>query len=162
MSATKETFEVLREGEPPLRFERLASRHIPALLPIEHESYPDPWTQGMFRQEIISETSHFFMVYQDHDLVGCGGFWLILDEAHITKLTVSTRHRRRGLGKEILHFLLEQGRREGAVRTSLEVREMNTPARELYEKSGFEEIGMRKGYYRRTGETAVVMSRPLV
>ncbi len=139
----------------------LAKEHLPLLLPVEHEAYPDPWTQGMFLQEIRNGASHFFLVFHDDTLVAYGGFWLLLDEIHITKLTVVAAHRRAGLGGALMGFLEANGQEVGGTTIRLEVRESNVAARTLYARAGFQEIGVRKKYYAATGENAVVMAKHL-
>jgi ribosomal-protein-alanine N-acetyltransferase len=161
MSIREQVMDVRPPMEPLLRYQSLANHHIETLLRIEEEAYPDPWTKGMFRQELTSPTSRFYVAYKGEDLVGYGGFWFIVDEAHITKLTVVEPQRCKGYGAEILGYLLRRGVEEGATTARLEVRESNTPARKLYEQAGFSEAGLRKGYYRRTGESAVVMVKAL-
>lgn len=149
------------QEQAALRFERIAREHIPLLLPIEHEAYPDPWTQGMFRQEIESRNSHFYVVQLNDEIVGYGGFWLVLDEAHVTKVTVAEAHRGRGFGRRLMEYLLERSTWYGAASIRLEVREQNDPAIQLYASLGFKRIGLRPGYYAKTNETAVVMFRNL-
>lgn len=152
-----ETFDPAR-----LRYVRLKKEHLPLLLPLEHEAYPDPWTQGMFLQEITNATSNFFLVFHEDTLVAYGGFWLIFDEIHITKLTVAAPYRARRLGSALMEFLEAQGRDGGGSIIRLEVRESNTVARRLYQRLGFEEIGVRKDYYAIEREDAVVMAKILV
>lgn len=145
-----------------LTYVPLAKAHLPLLLPIEHEAYPDPWTQGMFLQEIRNGASHFFLAFEGEALVAYGGFWLLIDEIHITKLTVATSHRRRGLGAALMGYLEAHGQQVGGTTVRLEVRESNTAARTLYARGGFQEIGIRKKYYAATGENAVVMVKHLL
>lgn len=145
----------------PLRFEPLRYNHIDMLLPMEHEAYPDPWSQGMFCQEITNQCSHFFMVFKGKTLVGYGGFWIMVDEIHITKLTVAKLFRRQGIGLRIVNFLLRLGKSLGATQARLEVREHNDGARKLYESIDFRVVGVRKGYYTRTNENALVMMKDL-
>ena len=161
MSLRVQALDLAPHREPPLRYERLGHHHIEALLEIEIEAYPDPWTRGMFRQELVNPASRFFVAYEGERLVGYGGFWFVVDEAHITKLTVIPACRRRGLGEVLLRFLLSESTQVGATTARLEVRESNEPARHLYDRLGFTEVGIRKGYYRRTGEAAVVMVKTL-
>jgi [ribosomal protein S18]-alanine N-acetyltransferase len=139
----------------------LAPEHISHLLAIENEAYPDPWKQGMFRQEISNATSFFCVALREEEIVGYGGFWLMLDEAHITKVTVAEPWRGQGLGHELMVYLLEEALRRGAASARLEVREHNQPARQLYEQLGFRAVGLRKGYYAKTNENAVVMAKSL-
>src|SRR5690606_27411578 len=90
-----------------------------------------------------------------------GGFWLLLDEAHITKVTVAAPWRGQGLGHELMLHLLDTAQRRGATSARLEVREHNEAARHLYERLGFHAVGLRKGYYAKTNGTAVVMAKTL-
>jgi ribosomal-protein-alanine N-acetyltransferase len=156
-------------GEPgavttpgPLAYRRLAREHIPLVLPIEHEAYPDPWTQGMFLQEIRNGTSHFYLGFAGEALIAYGGFWIILDEVHITKLTVSASCRGQGHGAGLLAFLEQAGKAAGGHVVRLEVRESNEIARALYREAGYEEVGLRKRYYAASGEDAVVMVKALL
>jgi len=145
-----------------LRYVPLDKALLPALLPLEHEAYPDPWTQGMFFQEIRNGGSHFYVAFLDDMLVAYGGFWIILDEIHITKLTVAQMQRGQGIGKKFMRFLEQRGWQAGGRIVRLEVRESNTPARKLYGGLGFEEIGVRKDYYTVSREHAIVMAKNLV
>lgn len=92
-----------------VRFVELDKEHVPRLLPLEHASYPDPWTHGMFLQEIHNGSSHFYLAYYGETLVAYGGFWLLLDEIHITKVTVAPPYRSRGLGRRLMGFLEQCG-----------------------------------------------------
>ncbi|HNR32266.1 MAG TPA: ribosomal protein S18-alanine N-acetyltransferase [Candidatus Hydrogenedentes bacterium] len=147
--------------ETALRFERLRIEHIGPLLDIDAEAYPDPWTFGMFQQEITNRSSHFFVAFAEDSVAGYGGFWLVADEAHITKVTVVAPLRGLGYGREIMAHLLEMGATLGATVARLEVRESNSRARTLYERLGFEATGVRHGYYARCPEAALVMTRNL-
>jgi len=147
--------------EHAIEYVPLQETHIPTLLDIELEAYPDPWTEGMFQQELHSHASYFFLAFRGDMLVGYGGFWLVVDEAHITKVTVAKACRRMKYGRSIMRYLLQKARELGAKTVRLEVRESNAAARSLYESMGFEEVGLRRGYYAQTNETAVVMTRTL-
>ena len=160
MSVSEHTVtDFVSRGEPKLRMHALLPEHIPLLLPLEHASYPDPWTQGMFRQEVKNIHSYFYVGFLDEILVGYTGFWLVAGEAHITKVTIDEKHRRHGLGCELMIFLLEKGIALGAKTFRLEVRESNDTAQRLYERLGFTQIGRREGYYTKCRETAIVMQR---
>lgn len=149
----------MNENETGLIFAPITFDHLPQLLAIEEEAYPDPWTPGMFNQEIIHSGSHFYVALQREAVVGYAGFWLVLDEAHITKFTVAAPYRQQGYGARIMLHLLEQATRAEAAVVRLEVRESNAVARTLYERLGFSVIGARRGYYARNPENAVVMEK---
>ncbi len=140
-----------------LDFVRLSERYLGAIMEIEKEAYPEPWTAGMFREEMRSKRSYFYVAFVEGELIGYSGFWLVLDEAHITSLTVAAEYRGAGYGRDQLMHLLSVGEEKRVRAFTLEVRQSNEPARKLYESAGFHTAGLRKGYYATTGEDAVVM-----
>ncbi len=139
----------------------LEEAHIDRVHAMEVESYPDAWSRELFLPEINNRAGKFFVFFIEDTLIGYAGYWLGGEEAHITKFTVAPTLRQRGLGTLFMYYLFEQIKKEGVQRIILEVREMNYPARCLYEKMGFQTIGTRIGYYARTRENAVVMVRYL-
>jgi len=145
------------DAEQPLTFLRFTIDYLPNVLYIESESYPEPWTHGMFRQELSNPCSYLWIAKQGDCLIGYAGFWLILDEAHVTRVTVAEKYRGMGYGRVITEHMLNKAREMGAVLARLEVRETNMPARILYEHLGFVVEGIRPGYYQRTNENAVLM-----
>lgn len=147
--------------ERALHYRRLDDEDIAPLVAADQEAYPDPWTHGMFGQEIQNGASHFYVARLGGEIAAYGGFWLVLDEAHITKITVLPQLRGQGFGRELLEWLLRRAESLGANVARLEVRESNAAARALYGAAGFREIGIRKGYYTQNNESAIVMSRPL-
>jgi ribosomal-protein-alanine N-acetyltransferase len=90
-------------------------------------------------------------------VAGYCGFWLILDEAHITNIAVHPEFRGKGYGKRLLQYVMERARRLGALKMTLEVRVSNHVAQSLYEKMGFVRSGVRKGYYTDNKEDALIM-----
>ena len=150
------------ESEPVvLRYVPLAHKHLNAIMPIEEEAYPEPWSRGMFRDEIKNDRSFFSVAFVDYELIGYAGFWLVADEAHITSVTTRHDWRGRGLGRRQVEHLLAEAIRVGCKIATLEVRESNTPARSLYDSMGFREIGRRRQYYTASKEDAIVMLKDL-
>ncbi|MFA7691359.1 MAG: ribosomal protein S18-alanine N-acetyltransferase [Candidatus Hydrogenedentes bacterium] len=142
-----------------LRFSPLQLEDIPFLVLMEGASYPDPWTYNMFRQEIDGPISYFCVVFQNDQRIGYGGFWLLFDEAHITRVTITLEMRGRQFGMRLMNHLLDEARKRSAHVARLEVRESNQTAITLYERLGFFREGVRKGYYAQTNENAIVMSK---
>jgi len=147
--------------EAVLHFLPLDLHYLSEVLAIEREAYPDPWTEGMFRQEMSSGMSHFYLGLREGVLIAYGGFWVVLDEAHITKVTVAASCRGQGYGRAVVIHLLRAAVSLRAKVARLEVRESNQRARRLYDRLGLVCVGLRKGYYAKTNETAVVMKRDL-
>lgn len=138
-------------------FERIATRHLSQVTAIEVEAYLEPWTENMFRQEIYNGSSHFYVGLMGDVVVAYGGFWLVLDEAHITSVTVRDTHRGLGLGRQLMEFIMEAAARVNARHATLEVRASNHRAQNLYRSMGFKEVYVRKGYYAKNHEDALVM-----
>lgn len=95
-------------------------------------------------------------------LVGYGGYWLIVDEAHVCTLAVHPSWRGMGLGELLLHSLLLQATALKAAVATLEVRVSNRVAQQLYRKYTFAEAGLRKGYYQDNHEDALIMTTEIL
>lgn len=93
----------------------------------------------------------------DTPLIGYGGLWVTLDEGHITVLAVDPPYRQRGVGELLLNSLIDAALEMQATVLTLEVRESNTAAQQLYLKYGFAPAGRRVRYYTDNGEDALIM-----
>src|SRR3989339_439754 len=105
----------------------LEKENLPEVLNIEKSSFSNPWTLLMFEQELKLFNSYFCVLKgKESSLVlGYGGFWRIIDEAHIVNLAVHTEHRKKGLGKKLLAELLDRAAESGCSVVYLEVRDSN-------------------------------------
>ena len=119
------------------------------------------WTINGYKRELKSPNSHFLVLSVDSNqsIIGCGCFWEILEEAHITLLMIEPHYQRQGFGQLLLYRLLTDAVRRKLERATLEVSISNQSALALYQKFGFQLAGRRKGYYRHTGEDALVLWR---
>ena len=90
-------------------------------------------------------------------LVGYACLWVVAEVAHITNIATHTSYRRRGIGSRLLRHALRVARKHHCEAATLEVRPSNTPALQLYERFGFQNVGRRKRYYREYGEDALIM-----
>ena len=151
---------------PRLRLRPMRVADIPEIMPIEVRSFSFPWTEDAFVREIEKIPFSRLIVAEepgDGDgpgkpvIVGYACWWEVKDECHITNVTVSPEARRRGVAKFLMTGILNDARRRGAVRATLEARISNKAAHSLYEKFGFTPVAMRKGYYPDNGEDALVM-----
>ena len=131
---------------------------IDEVLELEKMCFPVPWSRNAFLIEIEqNQCARYFIVRKNNQLIGYGGMWLILDEAHITNIAVHPEHRRRGVGRLLMETLIEEAVRLNMQRMTLEVRVSNRAAISLYKSLGFEEGGIRKGYYSNDREDALIM-----
>ncbi len=124
---------------------------------IEAEANSAPWSEQSFRNELTHSGGVFLVALLAGEVVGYGGMWLVIDEAHITTVAVATEHRRKGIARAIMVELLARAKRENVECSSLEVRAGNIAAIALYKALGYGEIAVRKGYYPDNREDAVVM-----
>lgn len=119
---------------------------LDAILEIEARAYPVPWNRAqmedVFHQKVIRQK----LLY-DGVLIGYTFVSIILDEGHLLHITVDPKYQGKGLGHVLLDSVLALGDTHQLATIFLEVRAGNTPARALYEKRGFNQIGLRKGYY---------------
>jgi len=134
---------------------------LTGLLAVEEASFLNPWTREMYLAELENPGVSYLFVAKDPAgrVVGFCGFWRVLDELHINNLAVLPECRLQGIASAILGRILEEGRRAGAGRATLEVRRSNEAARRLYERFGFTVAGVRRGYYRHPEEDALVLWR---
>ena len=140
-----------------VKFEPLRESHITAILAIEKRVNGAPWSEKSFRNELDHPHGIFFVALLDHRVVGYGGVWLVIDEAHITTVAVSDEHRQQGIGQKLMVELLSRAKEAGMVCSTLEVRAGNEAAIHLYEKLGYKGTARRKGYYPENKEDALVM-----
>ena len=134
---------------------------LDAVMTIEAQIYPFPWTRGNFSDSIISGY-HCLVLEQVDRVIGYGVMMIGPDEAHMLNLSIATTWQGRGWGGMLLqHFigLAREHRVQRMQRMFLEVRRSNPDAVRLYQRAGFSQIGIRKDYYPATNgrEDAVVM-----
>lgn len=128
---------------------------------IERLSFRTPWPAYAFEQELRGNRLARYLVARAGDaVVGFGGLWLMVDDAHVTTISVHPDWRRRGIGRQLLLALIDLATRIRARRMTLEVRASNEAAQALYRAFGFEVVGRRPGYYSDDGEDALVMTTP--
>ncbi len=125
---------------------------------IEKQIFSMPWSKKGFADSIKQDCTLFLTVEEDGEIVGYCGLLQSFDEAEITNVAVEEKSRGQGIAKRMLKELLRRGSERGIRVYTLEVRKGNVPARNLYEKLGFQELGIRKNFYERPVEDAVIMN----
>lgn len=148
------------EAPDGVRLRPMRRGDLDAVARIEAASFALPWSREMFRRELDEIENSHLLVAEDPGggaLLGYACWWEVVDECHITNFAVAPAARRRGVGAFLLRGLLDDARRRGALRATLEVRAGNAAGIALYEKEGFTMAAIRRGYYPDTGEDALVM-----
>src|SRR5580658_11355307 len=135
---------------------------VPDVVAIERASYQFPWSEGIFRDCLrVGYTCR--VATSANRLIGYGVMSVGAGEAHILNLCIDEGFRCQGIGKRMLEYLLDKGAAAGMSEAFLEVRPSNTAAIRLYLSLGFDQVGMRKGYYQAVGgrEDAAVLKLAL-
>lgn len=136
---------------------RMEMSDIPEVVRIEGNSFSDPWSEHAFITEISNSSAYYSVLCVDGKIAGFSGMWIIMDESHITTVAVSEEFRRHHLGERLLIDILEEARRQGAKRATLEVRQSNIAAQNLYKKYEFAPVAIRREYYTNNNENAIIM-----
>jgi len=131
---------------------------IDSVIDIEKNSFPIPWTRGAFMAELKNNMlARYCVVEVNGRVVGYGGMWLIMDEAHITNIAVHPEYRGRGIGTKLIGALIAEVSGTNIYGMTLEVRRSNIRAQKLYRKFGFVPCGVRPEYYLDNREDAIIM-----
>lgn len=140
-----------------LHIRAMDAADLPRVVEIEKACFGERWTLGAFLNELSNQASCYFVEEVDDELIGYAGYWLILEEAHITTIGVDPKRQGHGYGEVMLLHLIEHAAKAGAKWLTLEVRASNVVAQKLYEKYGFTSLGRRRGYYQDNNEDALIM-----
>ena len=133
-------------------------RHVRAVLRIEEQVYPRPWSMSLFLSELALRTTRaYFVARVGRDVVGYAGLMMTAEDGHVTTIAVDPKWHRHKIGTRLLLGLAREALARGAQNLTLEVRLSNKGAQELYRKFGFSPVGVRKNYYQETNEDALVM-----
>jgi [ribosomal protein S18]-alanine N-acetyltransferase len=163
---------------------------IPEIMDIERESFPSMWPQTAYKRELQNKAARYLVLAEPRDapgtlaaphttlwttvrrvvgvretppaeyILGFIGVWLMVGEAHIVTVAVREDRRRTGIGERLLIASIEMAMDYDQQLMTLEVRRSNDAAQLLYEKYGFDRVGMRVRYYSDNHEDAVIMTTP--
>jgi ribosomal-protein-alanine N-acetyltransferase len=139
--------------------DRLRWWHLEQVLPIDADLFgSEQWSPAMFWNELAAG-HHYVAAFEGEELLGYGGLAVAVPEAWVNTIGVRRDCQHRGIGRTLLDELLAYGRARGASRTLLEVAADNGPAQRMYDRYGFEVVGVRRGYYQPSNVDALVMRR---
>jgi len=134
---------------------------LPEILAMERASFPTPWTEGMFLDEIRTTHAQCLIIKIEIEgktvIAAYIIFWLVADEVHLHKMAVRNEFRRHGLACNMMNLMKDIAAQVGITQQTLEVRESNREAINLYRKCGFVVKGRRPHYYTDTHEDALIM-----
>ncbi len=133
-------------------------RDVPELLVIEEAQFPEPWSRAMLLDEITNtETRRYTVAVEGKRIVGYLGVMFVMDELHVNTLGTLAGEEGRGIATSLLNEAWDVARDRGVLRATLEVAASNSRAQSLYFRFGFKPVGVRKNYYERTREDALIL-----
>ena len=135
---------------------RMNESHVSAVAELERQNFSDPWPDIAVRGELTNKLALWLVALEDGEVVGYVGSQTVLQEADMMNIAVADSHRRRGIARMLVEELIRQ---LDAYQLTLEVRASNAPAIALYEKMGFGQVGLRKNYYRKPKEDALILRK---
>jgi len=148
--------------KPVFELRPMTEADLPAVMAIEKAIYAFPWTPGNFRDSLAAgyACSRYL---RDGELIGYAVVMLAADEVHLLNLSIAAGCQRQGYGSQLLQRLCEAARGQGARLIFLEVRPSNAAALRLYERHGFQRVGLRREYYPAQDgrEDALILGLPL-
>ena len=127
---------------------------------LDVQTFAMPWSKEALNYDILENDNAFVIVAEyEGEFAGYADIWTVLDEADLNSIAVRVDFRRKGIGDAIMLAMTEILSANGVATINLEGRVSNMPAIKLYKKYGFNECGVRPGYYLDNGEDALIMKR---
>lgn len=139
--------------------ENMTDLHLSQVVEIEEKSFTHPWSRESFSEELRKPNSFKFVALMDEKVVGFAILDTVLDEGNLLDIAVDENYRRNGIGRLLMNKLFEVASEKKLSFITLEVRESSLPAISLYEAFGFERVGVRKNYYSKPNENALLMTK---
>jgi len=138
---------------------KMSEHHLDAVLSVEQRSFSHPWSRQSIIDELQKESSYLFVALENDIVIGYCVMSTVLDEGSLLDICVDSNYRRKGVAKALFDKLCEVASQLSLAFITLEVRASNFGAISLYNSLGFEKVALRKGYYSKPVEDAVLMTR---
>ena len=135
--------------------------HVAQVAQLEAICFSDPWSENSIASELNNALSYWLVAQEDGVVVGYIGSQTVFPESDVMNVAVHPDYRRKGIGAMLVEALITHLRNNRCESLTLEVRASNESAIALYEKLGFEQVGLRKNYYRNPKENALILRKVL-
>ena len=133
--------------------------HVAQVAALEKICFSDPWSENSVASELKNPLSCWLVAEEDGKVAGYVGSQTVIDESDMMNVAVHPDHRRKGIAEALVVELVEALKKRESHCLTLEVRASNEPAKALYEKLGFTQVGLRKNYYRNPKEDALILRK---
>ncbi len=124
---------------------------------IEQEVFSEPWSRTSFAEAMAREDNIFVVAESEGEVLGYALLYVTMDEGEIPTIATNPNYLRQGIGSKLMHYIIEESASKNVTQIFLEVRQSNVAAQGLYRGFGFQEVGLRKNFYRFPTEDAIVM-----
>ena len=142
-----------------MKIELMTADQVPQIAELEKICFNDPWSEKSIASELDNRLSLWLVAMDGDRVAGYVGSQSVLGETDMMNIAVHPDFRRRGIAEELVMKLVEELKVRGNHSLMLEVRVSNDPARKLYDKMGFQQVGLRKNYYRNPKEDACILRK---
>lgn len=133
--------------------------HVAQIAALEKTCFSDPWSERSVASELENKLAYWLVALEGEAVAGYIGSQTVMDETDMMNVAVSPDYRRQGIAEALVNGLVDALRERGSHCLTLEVRTSNEPAKALYEKLGFTQIGRRPNYYRNPREDALILRK---
>ena len=133
--------------------------HVAQVAELEKICFSDPWSENSVASELKNPLSCWLVAEEDGVVAGYIGSQTVMGESDMMNVAVHLDHRRKGVAESLVNELIEALKKRGSRCLTLEVRASNEPAKALYEKLGFVQVGLRRNYYRNPKEDALILRK---
>ena len=133
--------------------------HVAQIAELENTCFSDPWSEASIASELSNPLSCWLVAVEGEKVAGYIGSQTVMGETDMMNVAVHPDFRRQGVAKALILALVDALKERGSHWLMLEVRDSNAPARALYEKLGFAEVGRRKNYYSKPREDALILRK---
>lgn len=137
----------------------MTAAQVSQVAALEQCCFSDPWSENSVASELHNPLSLWLVAMDGERLAGYVGSQTVLGESDMMNVAVDGAYRHQGVGKMLIEALIEHLKARESHCLTLEVRDSNTPARNLYASLGFSQIGRRKNYYRNPREDALILRK---
>ena len=139
------------------KIEPMNSSHIEGVFEVSKLSLAEAWNIESIEKELSNKLAKYLVALDENKVIGFLGMWVVFDEGDITNIAVHPEYRKQGIGNLLMDNLITLCNENNINSLTLEVRESNLPAQNLYKKHGFKEEGIRKNFYDNPKENAIIM-----
>ncbi len=139
-----------------IQIREMTESHVTQVAEMEKLIFSDAWSENSVRSELTNELSLWLVALDGETVAGYIGSQTVMQEADMLNLAVRAEYRRYGIGRKLVQELIS---RLDAHCLSLEVRVSNEPAKKLYESMGFVQVGLRRNYYQKPKEDALILRK---